>query len=174
MTLRIKLGNFVVEGDTEDELRAAMRVMGHEEITADTIKDSVKSTPVGPTDTVRGELVTMPPEAGETIVTGAPEVVPSGVFKRQTDLAALNVLTLAPSPPTMIPVRRVLLDVLDVLLTFPEGITGKGVSQLTGVNPSAVSHRLTRLKRQGLAEGVKGTINWRATALARKAKLVSS
>lgn len=162
MTLRIKLGNFVVEGDTEDELRAAMRALRHEE---DTPK-----TP-GPTG---GELVTMPPEAGETIVTGAPEVVPTGVFKRQTDLAAVNVLTLAPSPPTMIPVRRVLLDVLDVLLTFPEGITGKGVSQLTGVNPSAVSHRLTRLKRQGLAEGVKGTINWRATALARKAKLVSS
>jgi hypothetical protein len=176
VTLRIKLGAFTVEGDNEDELRAAMRVV------EGTKPDSTPgpSGPDLPVPTRDGLIkVETPPRAGEITVVGTvPESVRASareyVNARSGNGATGNLLALAPSPPTMVPVRRVLLDVLDVLLTFPEGITGKGIAQLAGVNASVISHRLTRLKRQGLAEGIPGTINWRATTLARKAKLVSS
>ena len=85
-----------------------------------------------------------------------------------------NVVQLGSAEPHMIPVRVVLMEVLEVVKCFPEGITSRGVSELTGVEVGRVSHRLTRLKKMGLVESVKGSINWRATQLARRAKLVAS
>jgi DNA-binding transcriptional ArsR family regulator len=101
------------------------------------------------------------------------KTAPSGEPPPTIDVSS-KVLALAPSPPPMVLVRRILMEVLDVVLTFPEGITSQGISQLTGVRVSTISHRLTRLKRLGLVESVEHSINWRATGLARKAKLVAS
>lgn len=89
-----------------------------------------------------------------------------------------SVADVAPTPPEPEPqvvlVRSVLLDVLKVLPEFPDGITAKGISGLTGVEQSTVIHRLTRLNKMGLAESMPPPMRWRATDLARRAKLVAS
>lgn len=74
----------------------------------------------------------------------------------------------------MVPVRRKLLDILEVVLCFPEGISSKGVQNLTGLSDGAVGNRLTRLRLAGLAERVAHHHLWRATDLARRSKLVAS
>src|ERR1700739_147536 len=112
---------------------------------------------VEPTGTARDGL-DVPLPKGEP----GPARVPDNVFDDAT-----TPLKLVALPPPMIPVRKLLMDVLDVLFAFPEGITCQGISQLTGVNKGACGHRLNRLKKMGLAEGVPHSINWRATSLAR-------
>jgi hypothetical protein len=71
-----------------------------------------------------------------------------------------------------IPVRAILLDVLNVILLFPEGVEARGVCELTGFSDKAIGNRIQRLKNMGLVEKVPHHRQWRATQLARRAKLV--
>lgn len=80
-------------------------------------------------------------------------------------------------PVERIPLLQNLLDVLNVVLTFPEGISAKGIGQLlpiTETKPTAVGNRLYRLKLMGLVEKVDGHWIWRATQRARDAKLIAA
>lgn len=71
-----------------------------------------------------------------------------------------------------IPVRAKQLDVLEAVLLFPEGVPVKGVAQLLGLTEKAVGQRMQSLKKDGLVELVPHHHLWRATTLARRAKLV--
>lgn len=71
-----------------------------------------------------------------------------------------------------IPVRAKQLDVLEAVLVFAEGVQCKGIEQLLGLPEKAVSGRIQCLKKAGLVELVPHSTRWRATQLARRAKLV--
>jgi hypothetical protein len=76
--------------------------------------------------------------------------------------------------PQYIPVSAKKLDVLEAVLLFPDGVPANGVAQLLGLTQKMASGRLQMLRVAGLAELVPHTNSWRATALARRAKLVRS
>lgn len=71
-----------------------------------------------------------------------------------------------------IPVRALLLDVLNAILLFPEGVESRGVAELLGITEKSIGNRIQRLKAAGLVEKVPHHRQWRATQLARRAKLV--
>lgn len=79
-----------------------------------------------------------------------------------------------PEVPTVqhIPVRAKLLEVLECIMLFPEGVESRGVCELLGVGDKGVGNRIQRLKQAGLVEQVPHHRRWRATQLARRAKLV--
>jgi hypothetical protein len=161
MTYRITRGDNTFEVDTVDELRAMLDVF---------------ENPIpGPTGTVRDVLI---PDGARPLPEGMMELFTGFDVKSEPLDAAYTHGTVSNGPvyaaPQMIPVRTKLLDMLEVLMTFPEGITCRGISTLTGTSVGAVSHRLGRLKQMGLAESVPKSANWRATQLARTAKLVRS
>lgn len=76
------------------------------------------------------------------------------------------------SVPQCIPVASVHLDVLEAVMLFPEGVPCKGIEQLLGLNDKQVNGRTQSLKRAGLIERIEHSHRWRATTLARRAKLV--
>jgi hypothetical protein len=76
--------------------------------------------------------------------------------------------------PQYIPVSAKKLDVLEAVLLFPDGVPANGVAQLLGLTQKMASGRLQMLRVAGLAELVPHTNSWRATTLARRAKLVRS
>lgn len=74
--------------------------------------------------------------------------------------------------PQYIPVRAKQLEVLEAVLLFPEGVPCRGIGQLLGLTDKTVGQRMQSLKREGLVEMVPHHHLWRATTLARRAKLV--
>jgi hypothetical protein len=144
VSFRIIKDGTTFEADTADELRIIVGVLTDQNV---------------PVPSTFGDVY--PPGDKGTDILGLPITEPSEPI-------------VLDSLGQIIPVRRKLLDVLDVIASFPEGITTQGVSTLIGVAASATSHRVTRLKKMGLVESVPHTIYWRATDLARKAKLVAS
>lgn len=156
----ITKGDITIRTDSESEAMRAFRWLGNQ-------PPPPAPTPVSDEVPV---LEPMLPTLPNPLLTN--DVAPAGAGAGGAPVA--KVVALNPPEQQIIPVRTVLLEVLDVVLTFPEGITSKGISQLSGVTQSRVSHRLTKLKRLGLVESMQGSINWRATPLARRAKLVAS
>lgn len=75
-------------------------------------------------------------------------------------------------PSQCIPVRGKQLDVLEAVLLFPEGVPVAGIAQLLGLTDKTVGQRIQTLKNAGLVEHVPHHHLWRATTLARRAKLV--
>jgi hypothetical protein len=81
--------------------------------------------------------------------------------------------SVAESPTVQhVPVRAILLDVLNAILLFPEGVESRGVAELLGLTDKSIGNRIQRLKGAGLVEKVPHHRQWRATQLARRAKLV--
>lgn len=76
--------------------------------------------------------------------------------------------------PQYIPVRAKCLEVLEAVMLFPDGVPCSGLETLLGLSEKQVSGRVQMLKRAGLVESVPGHRLWRATTLARRAKLVAS
>lgn len=88
-------------------------------------------------------------------------------------VALASVSTLA--PVERIAVQENLLEVLNTVLAFPEGITIKGINTLLAPGaPKAMGNRVYRLKLMGLVEKVDGHWLWRATQRARDAKLIAA
>lgn len=76
--------------------------------------------------------------------------------------------------PQHIPVSRRCLDVLEAVMIFTEGVPVRGVCELLGLGTEVVGGRMQMLKNRGLVETVPGhSRSWRATTLARRAKLVA-
>lgn len=77
-----------------------------------------------------------------------------------------------PATVQHIPVSAKLLEVLEAVMLFPEGVGCPGISTLLGLTVKTVTGRMQMLKKQGLVETVPHHRAWRATELARRAKLV--
>jgi DNA-binding transcriptional ArsR family regulator len=164
VTIRISKGNLTFQVDTQAEFEQVLAWLD--------------PMPVGPK--VNGSITdTMSPPIGEGEFREAisnelaklPTGTPLNGFNHQ---ALVDDLVSVTPAHQMIPVRRILLDVYDIIKEFPEGITCKGVSELIGIKADTISHRMTRLKEAGLVEKVPHSIYWRATSLSRRAKLVKA
>lgn len=91
-----------------------------------------------------------------------------------SDEPFLPLATVGTIAPQHIPVSVKNMAVLDAVMLFPEGITVKGVSSLTGLEVKTVGGRMQMLKSKGLVELIPHKLDWRATQLARRAKLVAA
>lgn len=77
-----------------------------------------------------------------------------------------------PVMPQHISLPRKQNEVLEAVILFPEGVTTNSLSTLLGVSQMVVSGRIQELKVKGLIEKLPGHKAWRATQLARRAKVV--
>jgi hypothetical protein len=76
--------------------------------------------------------------------------------------------------PQHIPVSRKNNEILEAIMLFTEGVGTSGLTQLLGIPQVIVASRIQALKSAGLVEKIPGHRLWRATQLARRAKLVVS
>lgn len=175
--IRITKGDITLDCETEGDVKLALAVLTFDEAA---ILPSVSVYPV-----VNGQAVA-PPEWR----VGGPRPVPLAGDAMTADMLAeleedkpvLSLVNTAEpvlgvpvlQAPQHISVRDRQLDVLDAVLAFPEGVTCKGVGELLGLSDKSVGGRMQLLKRAGLVEKLPGHHSWRATTLARRAKLVRS
>jgi hypothetical protein len=153
--IRIAKGDITLECETQADLRLALGVFADVDkpvLPAVHLPIEVNAEPIG-----RAYL-------GDQLPEDAP--------KPWAEVGEQAKLKLVSSAPQHIPVRAKQLDVLEAVLLFPEGVPAKGVSQLLGLTDKAVGQRMQSLKRDGLVELVPHHNLWRATTLARRAKLV--
>lgn len=114
-------------------------------------------------------------EVDGTIYTGTPaELAEPAPDSLSRPLAVVKDLveTVDVVAPQMIPVARKNLEVLNVVMKSPEGLPNSKIRELLELKPTMASGILQELKTCGLVESVPA--RWRATALARRAKLVAS
>jgi hypothetical protein len=157
----ITLGGITVTADNEAELRLAIAVL---------------NTPLG---SLHMPVAVNAP-APSWRVGGPPDPKPLPPIPNERIAVPKPVLRAVPteSPDSVAPqhvsVTRLHLDVLEAVMLFPEGVTTRGVSQLLGLSNKTAGGRIQGLKRQGLIEKLPGHKSWRATTLARRAKIVAS
>ena len=171
--LRITRDGFTIEADTQAELQMAIAALR-------STQNDVPALPVIPEADVFGQVVREDKYPDERYI---PEhlviepylsAVPSThALTHAAKLVPVVDSTVSPAVQ-MVPVGRKLLDILEIVLCFPDGISSKGVQHLTGLSDGAVGNRLTRLRVAGLLERIPHSITWRATDLARRSKLVAS
>lgn len=169
--IRITKGDIVLECETQADMRLALGVLADVDVPAlpsmhipvEVNAPAWEPTPLPPigsgvvahyTDKDYG-MVTEPGEPGKPKLVAVPE---SG--------------ELSSWPSQCIPVRGKQLDVLEAVLLFPEGVPVAGIAQLLGLTDKTVGQRIQTLKNAGLVEHVPHHHLWRATTLARRAKLV--
>lgn len=63
-------------------------------------------------------------------------------------------------------------EMLEAIMLFPEGVTTKSMMILLGLTEKQAGGRIQGLKKRGLIERIPGHWSWRATDLARRAKVV--
>jgi hypothetical protein len=144
--IRIVKNGITFECDTADDVRLAMSVLE-------------------PVPTVADESWSESDDSDETFLT----IVPNHVDLESDLRAGIDY----PSPPKHVAVKRIMLDVLEAVMLFPEGVETRGVATLLGLTEKAASNRIQSLKRDGLVEMVPHHHRWVATTLARRAKLVA-
>lgn len=177
--IRITKGDIILDCETEGDVKLALAVLTFDEAV---VLPGVRVYPV-----VNGQAVAPP----EWRVGGPPDVFtglrgnhPLAGDAMTADLLAeleedkpvLSLVTESHDSvaPQHISVRDRQLDILDAVIAFPEGVTCRGVAELLGLSDKTVSGRMQLLKRAGLVEKLQGHHSWRATTLARRAKLVRS
>jgi hypothetical protein len=172
--IRISKGGIDILCDTQADVRIAMAALtdGDEPaLPAVSVVPVVNGVPAGgPAWRVGG-----PPD--RTIREGD-FMTPDLLAELEEDKPALRLVSesddsVSESPTVQhVPVRAILLDVLNAILLFPEGVESRGVAELLGLTDKSIGNRIQRLKGAGLVEKVPHHRQWRATQLARRAKLV--
>jgi hypothetical protein len=89
-----------------------------------------------------------------------------------TSYPLLKAVPILPAPQH-ISVSRKYREVLEAVMLFPEGVSTGSIATLLGTTDKTVGGRMQQLKQRNLVELVPGHRLWRATTLARRAKLVS-
>lgn len=172
--MRVTHGGFTVDCDTEAEVRIAIAALSIPSPTVELAAGPV-ADPNGYTSHLEvpgwrvGGPVSEHEQHAHTAVIDADPAKRTLALVEQanTKIAQIGV-------PEMVPVTRVNLDVLEAVLCFQEGVPTRGLMELLGLKQTTVSGRLGTLQRAGLIERVQHKNLWRATTLARRAKLVAS
>jgi hypothetical protein len=176
--IRITKGDIVLECETQADMRLALGVLADVDVPALPSMhipvevnapdwEPIPLPPVGSgilahyVDKDYG-MVTEPGEPGKPKLVAVPTVSPEQQAARYVQEHA----------PQCVPVRAKQLDILEVVLLFPEGVPVKGIAQLLGLTDKTVGQRIQALKADSLVEHVPHHHLWRATTLARRAKLV--
>lgn len=178
--IRIIKGDIILECDTQADVALAVAALtgidfpALPEIPFPYIPVANIVDPDGFVDEACGAAVLGETESDDSVQTGHLKIAAT-IPAAESALRAVPTLeSVATIAPQLIPVRRRQLDVLEAVLLFPEGVPGKGISQLLGLSEKTVSGRMQSLRRDSLVEMVPHTHAWRATSLARRAKLVAS
>jgi hypothetical protein len=170
--IRITKGDITLECETQADVRLALGVF------ADVDEPPLPSVAVVPV--VNG----VPVGAPEWRVGGPPDPKPlppiaDEYYPQPPDGGPPEGFRVLRAVPTEsgdsvqhVPVRALLLDVLNAIMLFPEGVETRGVAELLGLTDKSIGNRIQRLKDAGLVEKVPHHRRWRATQLARRAKLV--
>lgn len=201
MRMLVRIGGIEVEAHSAEELRAIMEAAGEAPTRRVKRKRKERDTtveaeiPPAPmplaAQLVEPEPVKEPEPPAEAHPTPNDmprfsEVIITGRYAQQVADAAVSLIDdedevpapeplvhpLPPAERVSIPWRHV--EVAEILLAFPEGISSRGVATLMGINHSTASQRLAKLRDEWqLAQRVQGRWLWVATDRLRRAQLIA-
>ena len=184
--IRITKGDIVLECETQADMRLALGVLADVDVPALPsmhIPVEVNAADWHVTGPVTGGGGGWEPEPLPPIGSGVvahyvegdamtPDLLEQVEARKPKLVAVPESGELSSWPSQCIPVRAKQLDVLEAVLLFPEGVPVAGIAQLLGLTDKTVGQRIQTLKNAGLVEHVPHHHLWRATTLARRAKLV--
>jgi hypothetical protein len=161
MTWTVTKDGVSVTADTEAELAIAIAVLNTDTTVAERVSvEEVNAIGRG----YLGEALPFP----YATVEEPPKPKLAVVSTESDDSDAPRLGT--PQHVTVTPKNR---EVLEAVMLFPEGVSTASLATLLGLKQVTVSARIQSLKNQNLVEHVPHHNLWRATTLARRAKLVT-